>query len=369
MKRIFLWGGWSRNYGDLAIYDSQTTLFRELDPNIEFVPINSDIIRGVGPQLTPAMIDAINNSGDMLMVGAGGQLMYRTPETSVSGWQFNVEKECLNMLKVPLVVYGIGFNEFPFGPRIKNEISVSHVNFVANKSSLFSVRNRGTRTRLKAWGIKRPIDVIPDPAMFMKTYRSDLIDSLCDIDAIRIGVCWAGDGFRDRFGLCLKRPIIEKICTQIKKFAGGKKFKVFYIPHVEYCDIPDEGYFKEHLTMSSFCYVPDYVPNYFPETATMVRFVASLYEKMDIVVGFRGHSNIIPYGLGTPYVGVGDHVKNRFFSEMTGFPTVKTEYFDQLADAMNKAINKQIFGTTRYKNLVKSSIDFNMKVLELLYRD
>ena len=98
---------------------------------------------------------------------------------------------------------------------------------------------------------------------------------------------------------------------------------------------------------------------------------------MNVVIGMRGHSNIISFGMGTPFISMGSHNKNRFFTKEIG----EEKYLIDLRDYKNTAkcdiIIKQVEGLLQdkeYKNrtlkrrneLEKKFIDFNNKIIRIL---
>ena len=67
------------------------------------------------------------------------------------------------------------------------------------------------------------------------------------------------------------------------------------------------------------------------DTQAQLPLFADIYRQMDLVIGMRGHSNIVPFGLGTPVVGLGSHNKNRFFLAQIGAEKamINTQTFPQ----------------------------------------
>ncbi len=374
MKKIYNWGGWSRNYGDLAIQAGQMTMLRDASSEhyLEFVPISSDLSvteagREFSPMLHSAFIDIINEDADMLLVGGGGQIMRRNEEESVSGWQFNISLEDLDRLNVPLVVYSVGFNDFPYDETSFPSYASVHIQAVIEKSALFSVRNSGTLNALIDMGIDiNNVEVIPDPGMFCPIVGMKLPD--INSAGFLIGLNWAGDRISMRYKDNELSWIIPKIChalIQLIEEQGGGK--VVYIPHLCAYDITVASSFKEYLG-DYFYGLHEMVPGLYPETLAQVPLIAGVYKKMDVVLGVRGHSNIIPFGTHTPFVGFGDHCKNRFFAEQIGGLTVGTDCC-YLFEILKKAVEDKDWQTNmikQYNKLVVTAKDFNERVIEVL---
>ena len=70
--------------------------------------------------------------------------MNKTP----SDWQFNISNKNLNKIKIPIIVYGVGFNRFRgqpnFGEKFKKNIKILH-----KKSLFFGLRNQGSINQIK----------------------------------------------------------------------------------------------------------------------------------------------------------------------------------------------------------------------------
>ena len=365
MKRVFVWGGWSRNVGDLAILYAQTAALQQLSlDQIQFIPINSDIsLDGkIIPRLSETDINMINNLGDMLIVGAGGQIMRHPGE---SGWQFNISLENLRRLRVPLVVYGIGLNWFPQDPPIEPRV-IEHIAEVYKVSELFSVREGITASWLVDQGLSNEhIKVIPDPAMFVPCM--DLHWDKLDNYHMVVAFNWASDR-RDTRGNT--KQFATLVANDLAAFAEEHKAIVVYVPHVHAYDCEQ---FTHRLIFSSalgnrWLDLEDY-PNLYPETLSMVPYVAGIYRRAEVAVGMRGHSCVIPYGMVTPSVAIGDHIKCRAFADEAGLlpPVTTNAKPGDLYKAMEAAVQSKSDKILSNLSLWQSdACNFNNNVLSLL---
>ncbi|KKN90093.1 hypothetical protein LCGC14_0232060 [marine sediment metagenome] len=360
MKRIFHLVGFGRNFGDMAIQLSMMDMLQKKSKEaLQFIPIDLKTNTPIDRDL----VEYINEVGDMLLVGGGGMIMKGDGFDTLSGWQFNISLEDLKLLQVPLVIYGIGYNDFQL-EELSSRVN-SHLMATLWKSSLFSVRDEGTRQQLLKRGLDIR-DVIPDPAMFCPSHPVTLPnitqDSFC------IGLNLAGDRLDQRFPpMGDYFAVIEKLCSSLSVFSRSKSdVRLFYIPHI---DIYDHKLWK--VVKSRFdgrCQsIADIFPNMFPESLARVPMLAGIYQRMDIVVGMRGHSNIIPFGQGTPVVGFGSHDKNKFFAQQAGTKVVGNdcdgllECLSEELDCVKRAVNVDTLDDLWIK------IDrFNEKVISLL---
>lgn len=358
MKTIYHYGGWGRNYGDLAIQASMMAMLQEKSSEgLNFIPI--DLKQNI--PLHADLIDIINMKGDMLLVGGGGLLMPGDGFRTRSGWQFNISLEDLSKLMVPLVVYGIGYNLFPGDEEVFDVPTFEHIKATYETAELFSVRDSGTRDWLKG-NVGVDTDVIPDPAMFCPHAFSRPAGLAAD--HFYIGLNWAGDRGNQRFppdGSA--RNVIKEVAHVLSAFlrvkGGGK---VVYIPHVGIYDGAWADDFEACLG-DNFYNVAEGIPWLFPESLVQVPLFVGIYAHMDIVVGMRGHSNIIPFGLGIPAIGFGNHMKNQFFAKSIGGTTIGNDCRGLLtALASDKPDQKE------KRAQLKADIDaFNTKVLDVLH--
>ena len=95
--------------------------------------------------------------------------------------------------------------------------------------------------------------------------------------------------------------------------------KVLMIPHIVEIDEAALPVLRTHLG-DDLLNLRDVYPGMYPPATVQASFLAGAYARMDVVLGMRGHSNIIPFGMGTPCIAVGHHPKNRYFLTEIGRP-------------------------------------------------
>ncbi len=319
MKKIYHVGGWHRNYGDFALQLGEMRMLRAASAEpLEFIPVNCQTTR-----FHHDLVNMINEDGDLLLIGGGGMVFHRPEDDSLSGWQFNISLEDLERLTVPMVVYGIGFNKFYFDDRGFKPQMNAHLQATQAKAALFSVRNQGTFDELVSRGLSAGrMEIIPDPGMFAPTAPLTLPG--IGREEFKIGLNWAGDRNFYRFPEPweeVRLKVIDSLCTAIKALldrqGGGR---VIFIPHLaENIDSEVAPFFEERLG-EAFYNVEIELPYLYPASQAQLPLFADIYRQMDLVIGMRGHSNIVPFGLGTRVIGLGSHNKNRFFLEQIGEP-------------------------------------------------
>lgn len=304
MKTIYVWGGWSRNYGDLAIWEAQSRLLQSMASEpLRLVPLNSDVsVDGqLVPQIGEDLIEVINQTGDMLIIGAGGQLMPRPPGQGVTEYQINIREDYIDRLRVPIVLTGIGYNVFPHVEQTLSDNAVAHFQQLCKKAKIVTVRDQLTHTVLGSWGI-RCDGIVPDPALYSEgaVVPFDADGRLC------IGLNWAGDRLYARYDESYQR-VIEWLTNEIKPVVDKYDGFVFYFPHTGY-DREDAARISKHLGVRFIDLSHRY--DLFPEENWKVPVFTYLYSKMNLVIGTRWHASIIPYGQKVPCITYGNTSKN-----------------------------------------------------------
>lgn len=95
------------------------------------------------------------------------------------------------------------------------------------------------------------------------------------------------------------------------------------------------------------------------------------------VIGMRGHSNIISFGMGTPFISLGSHNKNRFFTKDIGEEKYLIDLRDYKNTATSDIITKKFeelfqdkeysFRTTTKREILKKQFtNFNEGIIRIL---
>jgi len=373
MKRIYLWGGWSRNYGDLAMYLAQTRLLQEqCEEKIEFIPINSDKDEDSGyePMFSRTMLEEVNSFGDMLIIGAGGQLMPRAFDgvKNHSGYQFNIPLHFIDAITIPIVVYGVGLNMYWHSESL-SMTAIDHFRRLCSVARLVSVRDRLTRNMCHHWGI-RNVHVIPDPAFFTEAGNAWLPDK--DVAVPLIGFNWAGDRVEGRLGRCPEREVLLNSainCKRVLEGLGGGS--VLYIPHVSRYDMSGINVMRQVLG-NKITSLEECSPSIYPEQPWGVTTLLGYYDLIDVMVATRWHSHVFAYSRTKPVVSLGDTFKNDAF--VHDYPNVMQCDYETTGNQLEECIRRAYRGreenrqSTEYRLLyMRHELrDFNQKVIDLL---
>jgi len=378
-KVVWHVGAWSNNYGDRILQVGNTHILKEhMSEPVEFVYIDTQ-----KTYFSEPLIEKMNAEADMLLIGGGGLLFHRPMDHSHSGWQFNIDTKNIDKIKIPIVVYGIGYNKFPYDEHVFPESMWDNVGKMIAKADLFSVRNEGTYcTLMNHVDDTSKVSIVPDAGMFVRAtpFKHQALEG----DHIKIGLNWATDRPGQRFGDNEAAEVaMRKTLETCKEIAEKHDAKIYVIEHLMPNELCDMTKMKLRVVAKSilgdrvvFTYESMFEELYPPFDYT-AGFFADIYKQMDLVFGMRGHANIIPFGQYTPFVGIGTHNKVKWFLEEVGMP----ECFISLDDDNDfdwaiKLADQIINEPDRYKNqmiavhsaMAKTKDVFMKQVVERLMR-
>lgn len=376
-KTIWHVGGYNRNYGDFVLLESiRENLEKQKDVPLNFVNIDCQ-----STHFFPELIDQMNEKADMLIIGGGGFVMNRHEDNSRSGWQWSINNEDIEKIKIPIIVYGIGYNKFNYDNRGFKDNMNESLKITQNKSKLFSVRNTGTKEEL----IKRGLDedniyIIPDSGMFISPYPIE--NNLFKTDKMLVGLNFVSDRPHYTFpGEYEKtqQKFYKELVETCKYLIENKNALIINIDHIPALDTEVNDLFKKELG-DNYKVLSEEIPEIYPPSLTNSHYLAYCYKKMNLVLGMRGHSNIISFGMGTPFVSIGSHNKNRFFLNDIN----EKEYLIDIRDFENSIKHdimikkiEELLNDKEYKNktskkrneLYSNFSKFNEKIIDILRRD
>ncbi len=375
-KVIYHTGAWSGNFGDSIIQQSiQNGLSQLSKRDLQFRYINCQ-----QTEFTREIIEEINSEGDLLIVGGGGLIFYRPKDNSKSGWQWNIDINLIDQLRVPLVIYGIGYNQFEYDNSNFIPITNKHLQTTVEKAALCSVRNSGSKKELMIRGCNgSKIKIIPDSGMFLKPKKIDIPGFIPS--KLHIGFNWTTDRENQTFPHPFEdnRDKFINSCIELLNYIiKTKNAQIFHIGHMSY-DFDNKiiKILKNNLILEPII-IDDVLKQIYPPSGENARYLVDVYRQMDIVLGMRGHSNIVSFGQNIPFIGLGSHRKIRYFLEDID----RKEYFfdvrpegdlynlDFMKAKIDKLLNKYIDERNnmeeKYNQESKKFNDFNYQVLKLL---
>ena len=380
MKSKTIWhvGGYNRNYGDFVLLESiRENLQKQSDVPLNFVNVDCQ-----STHFFEELINQLNEKADMLLIGGGGFIMNRHEDNSLSGWQWSIKNENISQIKVPIVVYGIGYNKFHYDNRgFKEQMNESLI-LTQKHSKLFSVRNNGTKEEVLSRGLDiNKIEVIPDSGMFITPMK--IKTNFLNSGKMLIGLNFVSDRpqytYPEDYNES-KNQILNNLINTCKFFITHHNAIIINIDHIPELDKEVNNLFKKELGEDNYLVLSEQLPEIYPPSLINSHYLAYIYKCMDVVIGMRGHSNIISFGMETPFISMGTHNKNRFFTKDIG----EEKYLIDLRDYQNTATSdiiikkiQELINDKNYKKrtkikkeqLKKDFMEFNQKIIDILKED
>ncbi len=380
MKSKTIWhvGGYNRNYGDFVLLESiRENLQKQSDIPLNFVNVDCQ-----STHFFEELINQLNEKADMLLIGGGGFIMNRHEDNSLSGWQWSIKNENISQIKVPIVVYGIGYNKFHYDNRgFKEQMNESLI-LTQKHSKLFSVRNNGTKEEVLSRGLDiNKIEVIPDSGMFITPMK--IKTNFLNSGKMLIGLNFVSDRpqytYPEDYNES-KNQILNNLINTCKFFITHHNAIIINIDHIPELDKEVNNLFKKELGEDNYLVLSEQLPEIYPPSLINSHYLAYIYKCMDVVIGMRGHSNIISFGMETPFISMGTHNKNRFFTKDIG----EEKYLIDLRDYQNTATSdiiikkiQELINDKNYKKrtkikkeqLKKDFMEFNQKIIDILKED
>lgn len=360
MKKIAVWAGWGRNFGDLLLLDQQVKLLRQqCQEELLIVPLSSHGVNGQSPLITAETVDYIN-SCDMLIIGSGGQLL---PDRARYGhWQFNIPIQMIDDIKVPIVVYGIGSNTFAYpgdgGPLNSDEQRTfeTHLARVCSRAQLCSVRDSIALDLIKNKLGVTDTALIGDPALLLKhpTYPSGVV-----------GLVLGGDRITERYGSRREYlDVLVDLTSQLKQFVLESEFigQIKLIPHSSLYDVEYVYILEQLLQADEFSFIFEH--RLLPESVDKLLHLRRAYLECDYIISSRWHGNIIASALGIPNITIGSMLKQQALSADLGI--VNWNKGDDLNQSLKQSAEDFDVVANRVWQLQTRTREFSQAVVDLL---
>lgn len=253
-----------------------------------------------GQQFDDYFIDVLNRNYDLLVIGGGGVIHgAHWP----NGWFWLIPEEKIAAIKIPIIVYAVGYNYFADEPGIP-ERGKSHLRETFRRAALFTVRNDGSQARLfEQTGIRA--GVLGDPGFWVGL--GEEFERPRGLPPSYAVVQLADDKPASRFG-DERAAFVRRTRQALGRLA--QETHVVLAPHV-YADLALCREVQEG--QSNVSTWP------FAELAfDRVRDAFGYYAHAEFVIAMRGHGHIIPMGLGVPAIALENHPKHRGMMEDFG---------------------------------------------------
>ncbi len=239
------------------------------------------------------------NSTEALIIGGGGLFLPDTNPNNISGWQWACSNEMLSMINVPIIIYSVGYNYFK-GQK-PTQLFRENLAALIGKSIFIGLRNMGS--------VKAVQELLPEKL------REKVIYQPCTTTLIRkiyadlppkkkgnnVAFNIAFDRSERRYG-SNKDVILSEISLSMEKLIK-KGYNVYIIAHCTQ-DLNIVPYLKNRSNIkviNAASWLPDKLINF--------------YNNMDVVIGMRGHAQMIPFGVNCNIISLGSHDKMKWFLE------------------------------------------------------
>ncbi len=284
--------GWGNNAGDIVLSSCVRNTLRKCKPKMSFD------IRSLKDEINSSMIDAINCSKGLL-IGGGGLFLPDTNPNAVSGWQWAVSKEQLEQIQVPVMLFAIGYNYFP-GQK-PSDFFVENLNHIVRKSEFIGIRNFGSIEAVKSLldeDLKdKQIRFQPCPTTII---RKQLPQLPAKVKSRNVAVNIAFDRYEKRFGAQIYNKLHE-VALALKELER-MSYKIYNVAHLTKDEWAEAAFDRVGLKYETIR-----LQHKFPDE--IYRF----YNEMEVVIGMRGHAQMIPFGVNAKIITLGTHSKMKWF--------------------------------------------------------
>lgn len=291
------------------------------------------------------------NQSKLLVIGGGGLFISDTNQNCISGWQWPVSKEQLDVIESPIIIFSIGYNYFR-GQEVP-QLFKDNLIALVQKASFIGLRNTGSVNAVK--------ELLPVELRDKVVYQpctTTLISKIYHIQhcPYRRTVAFniAFDRIDRRFGD--KKEIVLMEIAESAKQLQDKQYDIVYVAHMK-----DDLMFLPFLKKANVRFVVKDISNYLPQQTI------EFYRKIDIVIGMRGHAQMIPFGINCGIITLGSHDKMRWFLEDIGCMNLYVELMEGAESISNRIV--QVFENNycgdNFNKTISSLQKCQFKLLEI----
>lgn len=343
------------NSGDTLLFPAVRQVFQQELGRIEF-----DLI-DIHQPVTANTIDRINQS-DALIIGGGGLFLADTNANHHSGWQWPISIQQLDQIRVPIIVFAVGYNRFRGQPEFA-QVFTKNVRKLVEKSVFFGLRNNGSLNALRRYlpeNLQGKLTYQPCPTTVLNKLRLGKLDrKKTDEKILAVNVAMDRAGLR--FG-SRQKEIAERMAAALRILQGnGWEIRLYH--HHRLDEISSVWFRGQGIELTEV-----------DLNGAPPHDVLRYYADADLCMGMRGHAQMIPFGLNVPVLSLISHDKLRFFLEDIQQTEWGVEVLDpelpermiRFADPLNLEqvradilrIQDQLWETTRHNlRCIRAAID------------
>ena len=326
------WKNSSANWGDKALCYAAQKQFENTFGEISWGNVNC---RGI---YTEDDVDFINLY-DLIIVGPGGLILPDTAENYRSGWQWGISSELMRKIKIPIIVYSIGWNLFP-GQVNNDKVLRENLQTLASMSTFLSLRHSEDVSIFNEY-------TDTDKAV-LNFCPSICIDEFKVNDSKKVGINIAGDRSKIRY------HDIDLVIKNIRRFIHLLELRGYEPIIVNHMMVDSEmGY---RITRNSNVRRVDL-------SERSVAHGIEFYRSLGYMFATRGHAQMIPMGLGVKTASLISHPKlSRFLNDISADSTaidINDARLDLKCIDMMHKLDGYDFASRR--QIVESNLMVNMK--------
>jgi polysaccharide pyruvyl transferase WcaK-like protein len=298
------------NSGDTLLFSVVRDIFKFfLDDRVEWT------LYQLWEEFSEEQIKLINKYHDGIVIGGGGLLLKDQLGSNIknSGWQWNCSSSVMQRIEIPLIIFAIGYNKFR-GQEDFDKNFYESMNMLSSKSEFLSLRNNGSIESLKKYlnnaNLKKnkiTRQLCPTTLISKINNKFALKSAIHENKGKKILSFNAAFDRRDMRFNNPEEKFLE--ACELMKFAQEKNWIIQVCSHKD-MDREIEGILKsidvdfiiKDLTRSS--------PNEIMEH----------YSQIDLSIGMRKHSQMIPFGLNKPIFSLISHDEVKYFLDDIGLP-------------------------------------------------
>lgn len=264
------------------------------------------------------------NKAEQIIIGGGGLFLPDTNKNDKSGWQWPISSDLLEQIVSPISLFAVGYNYFP-GQK-PNDFFIRNLNAIVKKAKFIGLRNSGS---IEA--VKNLIDVDLREKIVFQPCTTTVIRQLnpelpAKIKSKNIAINMAFDRYEKRFGANIYE-VLDQVALALKRLE-----EMGYYIHLT-GHLQEDNKFRILLDKHRVKY-----QSHILQFMTPIE-VYHFYNNMEIVIGMRGHAQMIPFGLNCKIVTLSTHNKMKFFMEDLGTPELSVDLKVDITGIKERILN------------------------------
>ena len=308
-KPIWYFSVMGSNRGDQAIREGVVSHLREhTDASIAFFSCKTDL-------LNKQRIDQLNREGSMLLIAGSG--LYSNYDLE-SGFYFRCRPEDFKLIEVPVVLLSLGMNNHLEMDRFTSlsPSTLASIKAINQQAVHTSTRDYRTLQTLHSIGIEKAV-FVPDPAMFCPSEQTPF--QLRNKRLVGLSIAQHAEMLKKH------RQNVIKVFIELCYELDSRGYTPIFISH----DALEHNIYEDlKQGYSKLLYYNEDSP----------RGMMGIYEQCVFSVGVRCHSNIMSFGVNTPFIALAYDEKQLEFCKIAGTkPFILTQ--DLTVEALLNHVN------------------------------